>query len=464
MDVKTGSTVHQSTEYSRRIDLLGFMFKYLHYTFLGPSQETMDSTWKRRLYSLVQFIMLFSYIPALLCTALGLYEFRHDIRDITDMLVTIVPFLAAFPCGFYFIRNWDQIKQFMVSMETDSYFTSPFVHSKDNLLKIIEDTKKKCVFLTKFLVIAEFIGLTSFFFKPFILSYLEDSQINLTEEESIRKQWKNMIYVIWLPVDPRKPLVFYSVYIYQLFTALVFFCHSSSVININFVLIRYSAVQFTLTCKALSQTDILTSSSTLKSKNEMLINEYHAQSEIDSESQSFSGDLTDSSFSQDTSAQKEKESDESFNYVRQCIILHQSAISFATEMNALLSPLIVMYLLNPSFALVVSSFQFAMGGGIEKNMPYFWVSVVSLAETFALCWFGQKLIDESLAVEQAVYNMQWYYQSSSVKEIVSFIIMRAQNAVELKETGFPNVSIATFSMIINASYQWFTVLLNMLNE
>ncbi|PSN37614.1 Odorant receptor 22 [Blattella germanica] len=456
------SSIHMSRE-SERMDLLGFMFKYLHFTFLGPSQETRDTTWKKLLYKLVQFVMLFLYIPTFFGIALGLYKFRENVADMTDVLVTGVAYVTSFPCALYFIKYWDEIKNFMVSMETRSCFTNPFVYSNSNLLSIIEETKRKSAFFTKVLVIIEFIGLWTFYFKPFILDYLEDPNINLTDEERIMKQWKKMIFVAWFPVDPRKPVIFYSIYAYQVLTAFTFFCHTSAVMNFNLVMIRYSAVQFTLTCKTLSEIHIQTNSSTLESKT-FSENGNFSSSETAVEPQSILRDLTHLNITEETTEQADTESNEVFNNVRECIILHQSAISFAKQMNSLLSPLFTIYLLMPSITLVVSTFQLAMGRALEENLPYLSVSSIVFLYCFELCSYGQTLIDESLAVNEAVYNIQWYNDPSSVKDLISFIIMRSQNAVEIKETGLPNLSIATFSMIVNSSYQWFTVLLNMIHD
>ncbi|PSN49969.1 Odorant receptor 20 [Blattella germanica] len=457
------SSIHLSGESDRRMDLLGFMFSYLHFTFLGPSQETRDTKWKKVVYNLVQFVMLFLYIPTFLGIALGFYKFRENVTDMTDILVTGLSYVIAFPCAVYFIKNWDEIKNFMVLMETRSCFTNPFVHSNSNLLSIIEETKRKCTFIAKVIVIIEFIGVFTFYLKPFILNYFEDPNIKLTDEEQIMKQWKKMIFVAWFPVDPRKPVIFYSIYAYQVLTAFTFFCHTSAVMNINLVLIRYSVVQFTLTSKALSEIHIQTSSSTLESKTHSE-NEKDSSSETTIEPQSTLKDSTLLYTTEETMEQADIESNEVFNNIRECIILHQSAISFAEQMNKLLSPLILISLLISSINLVVSTFQLAMGGGLQENMPYLSVSSIVLLYAYAFCSFGQTLIDESLAVNDAVYNIHWYNRPSSVGDMISFMIMRSQNAVEIKETGFPNLSIATFSMIVNSSYQWFTVLLNMIHD
>ena len=89
MENQTGRTaINFPRESERRIDLLGFIVRYLHFTYLGPSQETKDNTWKKVLYYLVQFSMLFLYIPTFLGIALGLYKFRENIADMTCILVT----------------------------------------------------------------------------------------------------------------------------------------------------------------------------------------------------------------------------------------------------------------------------------------------------------------------------------------------------------------------------------------
>ncbi|PSN49992.1 hypothetical protein C0J52_08747 [Blattella germanica] len=260
------SSIHLSKESERRMELLGFMFKYLHFTFIGPSQETRDTKWKKVLYNLIQLVMLFFYIPNFLGIALGLYKFRENVADMTDIFVIGVSYVTSFPCALYLIKNWDEIKNLMVSMERRSCFTNPFVHSNCNLLSIIEERKRKCKFLTKAFVMTVFIAYFTFVLKAFILDYLEDPNINSTDEEHIMKQWKKMILVVWFPLDPRNPVIFYSIYAYQVLTVFTFFCHSSAVMNFNVVLIQYSSLQFTLTSKAISEIHNQTICSTLESE------------------------------------------------------------------------------------------------------------------------------------------------------------------------------------------------------
>ncbi|PSN37618.1 Odorant receptor 30 [Blattella germanica] len=457
------STTQLSPRFEKKMDLLTFIVKFCHFAFVGPADYIAETPWKRRCYRLVQLTLIGSYIPAFIGIVLGLYTFWGDIEVITNILVTGCPLFTGAFIGVYCFIYWDEFKLFIDSIESKSCFSHYFVHSKKNLLEIIEDTKLKGKLLTKFVATVEFIGLASFFFKPFLLEYLEGSNINLTEEEQIMEQWKKMIFIIWLPTDPRQPQIFYSVYVCQFISCLAFYSHTATIITFIFVSTRYVASQFTIVTEALKEVDVLTSIPNYRTETDtkLLGNKFETEQKNQMESRTYLEDFTESYVNENILEDEENNSKEVHDYIRECIKIHQSSIRFAMQLNQLLSPIISFLLVDLTIVIVTAMFQLAVGDGIQNDFPYLGVAIVALTDLFGLCWHGQELINESQAVEFTAYNIHWYNHSSNVKYLVRFIILRAQKAVEIKGSGFINLSINTYSAVLNFCYQWFTLLLKL---
>ncbi|PSN49968.1 Odorant receptor 17 [Blattella germanica] len=452
-------TTNKDPEFRSEMDLLDFMYKFFHLTFIAPMLKTTDNSWKKRLYNLVRQILLITYFPSFLGIVLGLYKFWGDMKTVTNMFVTGVPLIMGFCAGLYFYWYWKEIRDFMESIERESNFINPFVHSKTKLLQIVEDTKRKCKFITQFIAIFQFFAFVAFFIKPFILDFSEESELKIAEEEYRNEQWKRLIYIMWLPIDITSPEMYYYTYAYQLITSLALYCHTATTITFIFVSSRYAAAQFTIVCEALNDVSILNIFSVcryeMNTGGRDLLNSQSMPEELHPNLRKSMDSCVNGL------ADKEIKSNEVHIYIRECIQIHQSAIRYAMKLNNLLSPVFVMYLSLLTIGLIMGTIQLAVVDELDQKFPYFGSVSVTLTDLFAFCWHGQILINESLSVEQAAYNMLWYNHCSSVKQLVRFIIFRAQKMTELKRSGFLNLSIRTFSAVLNFSYKWFTILLEM---
>ncbi|PSN55028.1 Odorant receptor 61 [Blattella germanica] len=455
--MKMEHTLHSDKQESGTMDLLGFMIKLSHYCFIVPKKTMVDSSWKYKLFRLTQMILVLLFPPTLFTKMIAMNHFWGQMEVITYILVTGLPMYIGFHGGAYFFKNCKEIRNIVDQMETNSVFTHPLVHSKDHLKQILIDTKRKCINITLLVTVSECITLFGFIMKPFIVSHLLDKE-GKTDEEIVDEIWKNIIFTMWLPIDPRDPLTYYILYTFQVVIALAYFCFTGPIVALIFVLARYASAQFAVVSAALKDVDVLFNFPkphlTIDTK---LKNQFEMKQELQRASLIME-------VSESILVNEDVNTNEMYSYVRECVRLHQSAIRFAKEVNDVFSPIFFLYLSVHTAILVVVVFQIAVDSSTGSRVLFGCLASVILMHCFGFCWHGQELIDQSLAVERAAYNILWYNHPRSVKELFLLIILRSQKEVELKGLGYINLSINTFSLILNSVYQWLTVLLNMHDE
>ncbi|GJQ74811.1 putative odorant receptor [Trypoxylus dichotomus] len=71
---------------------------------------------------------------------------------------------------------------------------------------------------------------------------------------------------------------------------------------------------------------------------------------------------------------------------------------------------------------------------------------------FLQCYYGQKVIDESIGVATDIYATPWYTSSVKVQKDILLILTRAQKPLTLRAMKFGTMSAQTFLSVIPLSY------------
>ena len=291
-----------------KLNLMTYNLKFMYICAVGPKKELSTVPWKNSLYTLIQIMFLATFLPSFLGLGLALSKFRGDIEIATNILCPGLSLVAAFLPAGYIILNWAQVQKLVDSLETKSLFRNPLVQSRHNLNKILKDTQKKVNLLNRVVAICQFTALSSWIIRPMILNIIHGEE----EIEQEVEHWKRLIFIIWLPVDPRTRLNYYLLYFYQIFVTYAFYNFTAPIFSFIFALITYTSAQFTIVAEALKDVD--------KEKPKMV-----------SELVAFTGDVAE--FQEfGTKGGDEKEdvedlhSETKYRYLKECIRMHQSAI------------------------------------------------------------------------------------------------------------------------------------------
>lgn len=146
--------------------------------------------------------------------------------------------------------------------------------------------------------------------------------------------------------------------------------------------------------------------------------------------------------------------------LRLCIIKHQAILESIAQMRTCTSHCILAQFVSAMVVLCFSSHQLSQVQLTNKWRLAFMLSYLlsMTVQTFAYCYQGHHLSDESLKIADAVYETPWYVCSLPIRRSVLLMMVRSGRAAVLTVGGFTTLSLECFMSIIRVSYSFFTVL------
>nr|WCC57580.1 odorant receptor 58 [Papilio memnon] len=103
---------------------------------------------------------------------------------------------------------------------------------------------------------------------------------------------------------------------------------------------------------------------------------------------------------------------------------------------------------------------------VEKwnEITYKFFLTTATLQIWLVCWYGQKLLDSSQGIADAVYFSGWYNVPDRVKSFLIIILYRAQKEVYVSTYGFSVISIASYSTILKTSWSYLMLLVNVFQK
>nr|BAR43476.1 putative olfactory receptor 34 [Ostrinia furnacalis] len=150
------------------------------------------------------------------------------------------------------------------------------------------------------------------------------------------------------------------------------------------------------------------------------------------------------------------------NELQKIIVRHNALIRLSGDVEDLFSFAIFINFFNSSIIICFCGFCCVM---IEKwnSLMYKTFLATSLSQTWLLCWHGQKLLESSERVADALYNSGWYTAANGIKKSILIMIHRSQKNVYVTTYGFSIICLASYTAIIKTAWSYFTLLLNTYN-
>jgi 7tm Odorant receptor len=81
-----------------------------------------------------------------------------------------------------------------------------------------------------------------------------------------------------------------------------------------------------------------------------------------------------------------------------------------------------------------------------------------LVQSLMVCYLADRLREASNDVAEGAFESIWRNKNRDMKKAIMMIIMRAQRPQHLRAFFFGNVTLATFTAIINAAYSYYSLL------
>ncbi|XP_049880470.1 odorant receptor 4-like [Pectinophora gossypiella] len=140
------------------------------------------------------------------------------------------------------------------------------------------------------------------------------------------------------------------------------------------------------------------------------------------------------------------------------VLRHRVLIRLAGDVEQLFSVTLLLNFCNGSINICFCGFCCVM---VEKwnELPYKVFLLTALSQMWLFCWYGQRLLDSSLGVADALYNSGWYRVNKQISNIIRIMIYRSQKEVRVTTYGFSVISLSSFTTIIKTAWSYFTLLL-----
>nr|WCC57455.1 odorant receptor 58.2 [Papilio glaucus] len=90
--------------------------------------------------------------------------------------------------------------------------------------------------------------------------------------------------------------------------------------------------------------------------------------------------------------------------------------------------------------------------------------ITATLQIWIFCSYGQKLLDSSEGIADAVYCCGWYNAPQRIKRSLIIILYRAQRQVCITTYGFSVISMASYSTILKTSWSYLMLLVNVFEQ
>ncbi|XP_066600338.1 odorant receptor 9a-like [Prorops nasuta] len=153
--------------------------------------------------------------------------------------------------------------------------------------------------------------------------------------------------------------------------------------------------------------------------------------------------------------------DKYYRKMRSLIERHTHLLRMATILGDAFSSLMFIQTLGLIFSLCIVGYQLltVTQSGEDLNTIHFIIyacAVVLLA--FCYCFLGECLIQESIAINNAIYSSNWYELPPEWAKSLMICILRARKPPTLHGGKFYEFSLETFGVIMKASLAYLSVL------
>lgn len=127
---------------------------------------------------------------------------------------------------------------------------------------------------------------------------------------------------------------------------------------------------------------------------------------------------------------------------------HQKTIELSDKLEEIYSSLFLYNFVQGSIFVCLITFELA----VFKDASFVFLAIsyliVALNQVFLYCYLGQKIIDSSLRISDAIYDCDWYEpENQQQSKAVLIILARSQRASELTAGKFQVVSIELYTEV-----------------
>nr|AOG12951.1 odorant receptor [Eogystia hippophaecolus] len=136
---------------------------------------------------------------------------------------------------------------------------------------------------------------------------------------------------------------------------------------------------------------------------------------------------------------------------------HITLLELMQELSTAFNGIFAIHLIFVSGTICFFGFAAVFGGTLE-DYKNFVASVIVIVYIFFCCLHGQRLADSGMDIATSVYDSAWYQLPTKYKKIILIILLRSQKTYYIKSTRFTEISLKTFTRMMNMTWTFFSVM------
>ncbi|XP_052758285.1 putative odorant receptor 92a [Galleria mellonella] len=143
---------------------------------------------------------------------------------------------------------------------------------------------------------------------------------------------------------------------------------------------------------------------------------------------------------------------------REIIQRHKILIDCVNLLEIIYTKSTLFNVATSSLIICVTGFNITTIDNIIVMMPFISFLLMALLQIVVLCYYGDKIMEYSLEVSNAVYRSQWYMADAAVMKDLLFLSLRTQRACKLTAYEFTDINLNTYARIIGRAWSYFALL------
>ena len=146
---------------------------------------------------------------------------------------------------------------------------------------------------------------------------------------------------------------------------------------------------------------------------------------------------------------KSNSKDERIFKMKSFIEHHNKLFELCNKLQQIFEPICLYNCVTSSVIMCIVSFHILFyATGLAMYMFNYLYFIMFSGQIWLLCYFGQKLIDSSIAIADGIYDQDWMdLDDNEFKKYFVIIILRAQRPMRLTAMGFADISLQTFATV-----------------
>ncbi|XP_066991049.2 odorant receptor 82a isoform X2 [Anabrus simplex] len=430
--------------------------KFLHYTGLRQLDTFKDHRRKTQLYAVYTGFILSVVITHGFTMAIAAFQYLGDLQNVAMIISMVLSYIEVSFKIIDMILYKDRIDRLVSTLVEDFSGIDVLVgqEQSDILLESTQLTNK----IIKLYVTAGIIAGGSWCLEPF-LSKIVHMLIN---DGTVHE--RQLPFMAWFPFDAHKSPMYEIAFLFQVIAGVVgtSITVAADVLFISFMI--YSACHLQMLGNSLENlrravlnrhrgngihTKRISSSwqeTALRTSTE----HYFTLDNIFGEStlEQVPGQVVDSNLDKQLAEELKK-----------CIQHHQSILGFISDLEKIISPVMLFQFLATTLEICLAGFQAKLGSSLHPSFFKFVLyTTANIIQTFCYCKFGDNITVESMNFATSSYNSEWYEGSEKFKRTVRILLLRSHRPIILWAGSFYTVTLKTFANLMNHAYSFFTLL------